>query len=104
MSFIIQYFRVKSSSVIVAAIMHGTCNAVAGLTMLFVSLDKYNDLLDGACGLAGILAMLVVALCIFLFDRYVTRDRIYTSPIALHHETTPPQHTIHPNGEEKLKK
>ena len=104
MSFIIQYFRVKSGSVIVAAIMHGTCNAVAGLTMLFVSLDKYNDLLDGACGLAGILAMLVVALCIFLFDRYVTRDRICSSPIALHHATTPPQHTIHPNGEENLKK
>lgn len=104
MSFIIQYFRVKSGSVIVAAIMHGTCNAVAGLTMLFVSLDKYNDLIDGATGLAGILAMLVVALCIFLFDRYVTRDRICSSPIALHHETTPPQYTIHPNGEENLKK
>ncbi|MBQ9864391.1 MAG: CPBP family intramembrane metalloprotease, partial [Bacteroidales bacterium] len=83
MSFIIQYFRVKSGSVIVAAIMHGTCNAVAGLTMLFVSLDKYNDLIDGATGLAGILAMMVVALCIFLFDRYVTRDRICSSPIAL---------------------
>ena len=83
MSFIIQYFRVKSGSVIVAAIMHGTCNGVAGLTMIFLSLDKYNDLIDGSCGLAGILAMLVVALCIFLFDRYVTRDRICTSPLNL---------------------
>ena len=81
MSFIIQYFRVKSGSVIVAAIMHGTCNGVAGLTMVFLSLDRYNDLIDGAAGLAGILAMLVVALCIFLFDRYVTRDRICTSPL-----------------------
>ena len=82
MSFIIQYFRVKSGSVIVAAIMHGTCNGVAGLTMIFLSLDKYNDLIDGACGLAGILAMLVVALAIFLLDRYVTRDRICTSPLT----------------------
>ena len=81
MSFIIQYFRVKSGSVIVAAIMHGTCNGVAGLTMVFLSLDRYNDLIDGAAGLAGILAMLVVALCIFLFDRYVTRDRICTSKL-----------------------
>jgi len=81
MSFIIQYFRVKSGSVIVAAIMHGTCNGVAGLTMIFLSLDKYNDLIDGACGLAGILAMMAVALVIFLFDRYVTRERICTSPI-----------------------
>ena len=83
MSFIIQYFRVKSGSVIVAAIMHGTCNGVAGLTMIFLSLDKYNDLIDGSCGLAGILAMLVVAVVIFLFDRYVTRDRICTSPLNL---------------------
>ena len=83
MSFIIQYFRVKSGSVIVAAIMHGTCNGVAGLTMIFLSLDKYNDLIDGSCGLAGILAMLVVALAIFLLDRYVTRDRICTSPLNL---------------------
>ena len=83
MSFIIQYFRIKSGSVIVAAIMHGTCNAVAGTTMLFVGLDRFNDLLDGACGLAGILAMLVVAVVIFLFDRYVTRDRICTSPLTL---------------------
>ena len=81
MSFIIQYFRIKSGSVIVAAIMHGTCNAVAGLTMIFISLDKYNDLIDGATGLAGILALLVVALCIFLFDRYVTRERLCTSKL-----------------------
>ena len=83
LSIIIQYFRVKSGSVIVAAIMHGTCNGVAGLTMIFLSLDKYNDLIDGACGLAGILAMLVVSVGIFLFDRYVTRDRICTSPLTL---------------------
>lgn len=83
MSFIIQYFRVKSGSVIVAAIMHGTCNGVAGLTMIFISLDKYNDLIDGATGLVGILAMLVVALAIFLFDRYVTRDRICTSKLEV---------------------
>lgn len=83
MSFIIQYFRVKSGSVIVAAIMHGTCNGVAGLTMVFLSLDKYNDLIDGSAGLAGILAMLVVAIAIFLFDRYVTHDRICTSKLTL---------------------
>ena len=83
MSFIIQYFRVKSGSVIVAAIMHGTCNAVAGTTMIFVGLDRFNDLLDGACGLAGMLALLVVAIALFLFDRYVTRDRICTSPLNL---------------------
>ena len=33
--------------------------------------------------------MLVVALCIFLFDRYVTRERLCTSPIALKPSTKP---------------
>ena len=102
LSIIIQYVRIKSGSVIVAAIMHGTLNALAGTGTLFV--DNFNDLINGCCGVVGMTAMAIVAFCIFLFDRYVTRDHICTSPIALHHETTPPQHTIHPNGEEKLKK
>ena len=83
LSFIIQYFRVKSGSVIVAAIMHGTVNAVAGTAYLFVDMNNWNDLIDASCGLTGICALLVIALCIFLFDRYVTRERICTSPLSL---------------------
>lgn len=79
LSFILQYFRIKSGSVIVPAIMHGTFNALAGLPLLFA--DSYNDLLSGAAGLTGIFALLLTALIIFLFDRYVTRDRICTSAI-----------------------
>ena len=90
MSFIIQYFRVKSGSVIVAAIMHGTVNAVAGTVYLFIDMNNWNDLIDGGCGVVGICALLVVALAIFLFDRYVTRDRICTSPIKGNTATTSP--------------
>jgi len=79
LTFVIQYVRIKSGSVIVAAIMHGTYNAVAGTAILF--LIEPNDLLDGCTGLAGFAALLVVGVALFLFDRYVTRERIFTSPL-----------------------
>ena len=83
LSVIIQYFRVKSGSVIVAAIMHGTFNAVASIATVFIGISKFNDILDGSCGLTGICSLLVVAVALFLFDRYVTKERIFTSPLRL---------------------
>jgi len=74
---ILQYVRLKSRSVIVAAIMHGTLNAVAGLTILYVT--GYNEFLAGCTGVAGILVMLAADLCLFLYDRYVSRERLFTS-------------------------
>ena len=76
---ILLYFRQKSGSVIVAAIMHGTFNGVVGLSNIFVL--PYNDLLVGAPGLAGMLVLLGSDAAIFLYDRYVTKERIFTSPI-----------------------
>lgn len=73
---IIQYIRVKSGSVIVAAIMHGTFNAVAGLSILLI--NNFNDLLCGSTGLAGILTLLAIDLLFFLFDKYVTKENIFT--------------------------
>ena len=83
LNFILQYFRVKSGSVIATAIMHGTFNAVANTAMLLIDIRQWNDLLEGGCGLTGICSLLVAALAIFLFDRYVTRDRICTSKLTL---------------------
>ena len=76
---ILLYFRQKSGSVIVAAIMHGTFNGVVGLSNIFVL--PFNDLLVGAPGLAGILVLLGSDAAIFLYDRYVTKERIFTSLI-----------------------
>lgn len=74
---LIQYFRIKSGSVIVAAIMHGTFNAVAGLSILLI--NNFNDLLCGSTGLAGILTIVLFDLLFFLFDKYVTKENIFTS-------------------------
>ena len=75
----LMYFRQKSGSVVVAAIIHGTFNAVAGLSALVVAPE--GDLLYGAAGLAGFIVLLAVDVCLFLFDRYVSREKIFTSVI-----------------------
>ena len=69
---ILMYFRQKSGSVIVPAIMHGTFNAVAGLPLIIIT--PANDLLYGATGLAGMIVLLIVNLCLFLFDRFVSKE------------------------------
>ena len=73
----LMYFRKKSDSVIVAAIMHGTINAVAGVTAIVVT--PANDLLYGAAGVAGMIVLLVVDVCLYLYDRFVSKEKIFTS-------------------------
>ena len=75
----LMYFRKKSDSVIVAAIMHGTINAVAGVTAIVVT--PANDLLYGAAGLAGMIVLLVVNICLCLYDRYVSKEKVFTSEL-----------------------
>lgn len=79
LSLMLMYFRQKSGSVIVVAIMHGTINAVAGISAIVVSPD--NDLLYGAAGLAGILVLLLMDVCLFLYDRYFSKEKVFTTPL-----------------------
>lgn len=60
-------FKERSGSVIVAAIAHGTMNAIAGIALIV--LTGYNDLLCGVCGLAGMLVLIVVDILIFMTHR-----------------------------------
>ena len=73
------YFRKKSGSVIVAAIMHGTINAVAGVSAMVVT--PLNDLLYGAAGVAGMLVLLVVNICLYLYDKYVSKENVFTTAL-----------------------
>lgn len=75
---LISYIRIKSGSVIAAAIVHGTLNAVAGLSVLYI--DGYNDLL-GATGVPAIIVFLLIDLGFFLYDRYISKENIFTSPL-----------------------
>ena len=75
----LMYFRKKSGSVIVAAIMHGTINAVAAVSTMVIT--PANDLLYGAAGVAGMLVLLAVNVCLFLYDEFISKDKIFRSAL-----------------------
>lgn len=79
-SFIETYFVMKTKSVFPAAIFHGTINAVAGLNVILIK--GGNDLLNGMTGLSGFFVMAVVVIMIYLFDRYVSKDNIFSKTIG----------------------
>lgn len=78
-SFVELYFVLKAKSVYPAAIFHGTINAVAGLNVLLIK--GGNDLLNGACGLSGFIVITIVIAIIYVFDKYVCKDNIFSKTI-----------------------
>ena len=76
---ILMYFRKKSGTVIVPAIMHGTFNAVIGISNILV--EPANDLLMGGPGLAGLIVLLLTNLCLFFYDHCCSRENIYLSDL-----------------------
>lgn len=77
---IITYFTIKGRSVIVAAVMHGTLNALAGYELIL--LRGGNSFTKGITGFPGIAAMILITLCLFLYDKYVAKENIFTATIA----------------------
>ncbi len=80
LSFIETYFVLKAKSVYPAAIFHGTINAVAGLNVILIK--GGNDLINGASGLSGFIVMAITIFVIYLFDKYVCKDNIFTKTIG----------------------
>ena len=74
------YFVMKAKSVYPAAIFHGTINALAGATMLFIS--GGSDLINGVAGLSGIITMAVVTLIIFVYDQFISEDKIMSGRLG----------------------
>ncbi len=81
---IITYIRIKSRSVITAAIFHGTLNALLGLSMPF--LTAYNDLLAGIAGLGSIAALVLADMVLWVYDHRISCERIFTTSVAQHLE------------------
>lgn len=61
---ILVFIRERTGSVIMAAVAHGTLNALAGLPILYLA--GYNELLSGMTGLAGFIVLAVADLVILL--------------------------------------
>ena len=74
------YITVKSKSVIAAAIMHGTLNATAGIAIMII--DGGNDLTVGMTGLAGFIALSVVLVLLYLYDSFISREKILVSRLG----------------------
>lgn len=73
---IFSYVRLKARSVIAAAIIHGSLNATAGLSLMVI--EGGNDLTVGLTGLAGFIVLVAANVAILIFDRFVTKEPITT--------------------------
>jgi len=71
------YFVLKTGSVIPAALIHGVVNAIAGTTLFLIK--GGNDLTVGMTGVSGFIAIALVILSIWLYDR--GHDRIMASDL-----------------------
>jgi len=74
------YIVLKSKSVITAAIFHGTNNAIAGISILY--LVGGNDLINGVTGVAGFIALLLANFGFYLYDKYVSKENIFSKRIG----------------------
>jgi len=76
---VMTYIVIKSKSVITAAIYHGSVNAIAGISVLY--LVGGNDLTNGLTGFAGFIALIIITLAFYLFDKFITKDNIFTKAV-----------------------
>jgi membrane protease YdiL (CAAX protease family) len=74
------YIVIKSKSVITAAIFHGTLNAISGVSIYY--LVGGNDITNGATGLAGFVALVLINLAFYLYDKHITKENIFTKVIG----------------------
>jgi len=68
------YITLKAKSVIAAAILHGTLNGVAGISIMFIK--GGNDITVGLTGLSGFIALAIIILCLFIYDFLISKQKI----------------------------
>ncbi|MEW6517363.1 MAG: CPBP family intramembrane glutamic endopeptidase [candidate division FCPU426 bacterium] len=66
------YIRARTRSVVAAAVMHGTLNAVAGIS--FMTLAGGSDLSVGLTGLAGLAVLAGANGLLWVYDRWLSKD------------------------------
>jgi uncharacterized protein len=76
---LILFVRLKTHSVIGAAIMHGTINASAGIPLLFIA--GGNDLVAGATGFTGMIALAIVIAVTVLYDLKFSKNPVTNKTI-----------------------
>jgi uncharacterized protein len=81
------YVTIKSGSVIAAAIMHGTLNGTAGIAIMLI--EGGNDLTVGMTGLAGFISLTIFIAGLFLYDSYISKEKVMRHPIKWFLEDKP---------------
>ncbi len=71
---LLSYVTIKSGSVIAAAIFHGVLNASGAIPIMYIS--GGNDLTTGITGLAGFITLIIFNILLFVYDRYMAKDKI----------------------------
>jgi membrane protease YdiL (CAAX protease family) len=77
---VMTYIVIKSKSVITAAIFHGTMNAIYGITIMCVV--GGNGIINGVNGISGFLVLTLITTAFYLYDKYVTKENIFTKEIG----------------------
>ena len=71
---IFSYIRIRSGSVIAAAIMHGSLNGTAGLSLMCTK--GGSDLTIGVPGAAGFIVLCLVLVLLFVYDRFMAKEPV----------------------------
>ncbi len=79
LTFLFNYLRIKSKTVLSSAVIHGTLNAMAGFSILYII--GGNDITVGITGLAGFLSLLIFNLIIFIYDIFISKEKIVLSKV-----------------------
>jgi membrane protease YdiL (CAAX protease family) len=77
---VMTYIVIKSKSVITAAIFHGINNAIGNISVLYIV--GGNELINRLYGLVGFITLLFVNIVFFLYDKYITKENIFTKIIS----------------------
>lgn len=80
LSFIFNYLRIKSKNVLSSSVLHGTLNGLAGISIIYVK--GGNDLTVGLTGLSGFFSLIFFIMLIFVFDVYISKEKIFLSRIG----------------------
>ena len=61
------YVRIKTKSILGACMLHGMINATGAMYILYIA--NRNEICSSVVGLAGIMAGIILTICIFFFDK-----------------------------------
>ncbi|MCJ8324776.1 MAG: CPBP family intramembrane metalloprotease [Rhizobiales bacterium] len=79
---IFNYLMIKTYSILAMSMLHGVLNASAGIAIFWLA--GGTALTVGLAGVAGIIALWLVILAIYIYDRLIAKQNIMSHRISAH--------------------